>query len=81
MLAVAGGIFSVPLYLNLQSESPAPLRSRIIAGNNIVNALFMVVSAGVLMVSLEAGMTVSEHFLFLGIAQIAAGAALTARTL
>ena len=40
-----GGLFSVPLYAIMQSRSEEAERSRIIAGNNILNALFMVVGA------------------------------------
>jgi 1-acyl-sn-glycerol-3-phosphate acyltransferase len=45
MLAVSGGLFSVPLYALIQERAEATHRSRIIAANNIVNAIFMVVSA------------------------------------
>jgi len=41
-IAVCGGIFSVPLYALLQSWSDPAYRSRNIAANNIVNAIFMV---------------------------------------
>ena len=46
VLAIAGGIFSVPLYGVLQTATNAAGRSRAIAANNIVNAGFQV--AGVL---------------------------------
>jgi 1-acyl-sn-glycerol-3-phosphate acyltransferase len=45
MLALSGGLFSVPLYALIQERSEATHRSRIIAANNIINALFMVASA------------------------------------
>ncbi len=45
MLSLSGGLFSVPLYALIQERSEATHRSRIIAANNIVNALFMVASA------------------------------------
>lgn len=45
MLGVFGGFFIVPLYAMLQSRSAPAQRARIIAANNIVNALFMVVGA------------------------------------
>lgn len=44
-LALAGGIYIVPLYAILQTHSEADHRSRIIASNNIFGALFMVVAA------------------------------------
>jgi len=45
LLSVSGGFFTVPLYTFIQQRSPKEIRSRVIAGNNILNALFMVVSS------------------------------------
>ena len=45
VLAVAGGIFSVPLYAVLQTATAAASRSRAVAANNIVNAGFQVGAA------------------------------------
>ena len=45
LLSVAGGLYSVPLYALIQERSEPSHRSRIIAANNIVNAIFMVCSA------------------------------------
>jgi len=42
LLSVCGGIYVVPLYTLLQKHSPPEWRSRLIAMNNIMNALFMV---------------------------------------
>ena len=64
-VTVCGGIFTVPLYAILQSRSDAAERSRIIAGNNILNALFMVVGAIVAAMMLAAGFTVPELILVL----------------
>lgn len=44
-LGIFGGIYIVPLYALIQSRTPSEQRSRVIAANNILNALFMVVSA------------------------------------
>ena len=44
-LAVAGGLFTVPLYAVLQHESEPAHRARVIAANNIINALAMSVAA------------------------------------
>lgn len=44
-LGVFGGFYIVPLYALIQSRTPEDQRSRVIAANNILNALFMVVSA------------------------------------
>jgi MFS family permease len=45
LLSVAGGIYSVPLYALIQSRSQPTHRARIIAANNILNSLFMIVSS------------------------------------
>ena len=63
LLALCTGLYSVPMYALIQLRSQPSHRARIIAANNILNALFMVVSslgAGVL---LGAGFTVPEVFL------------------
>ncbi|EXF42949.1 acyltransferase [Pseudomonas sp. BAY1663] len=44
-LGVFGGLYIVPLYALIQSRSVVHERSRVVAANNILNALFMVVSA------------------------------------
>jgi len=41
-LGVFGGFFIVPLYALVQSRSPVDHRSRVIAGNNIINAIVIV---------------------------------------
>ena len=45
MLGVFGGFFIVPMYALVQLRSSPEHRARIIAANNILNALFMVVGA------------------------------------
>jgi hypothetical protein len=45
LLSVSGGFFTVPLYTFIQQRSQKEIRSRVIAGNNISNAFFMVVSS------------------------------------
>ncbi|MGE4560255.1 MAG: MFS transporter [Desulfobulbus sp.] len=45
MIGMFGGFFIVPLYALVQIRSAAAHRARIIAANNILNALFMVVGA------------------------------------
>lgn len=67
-IAVAGGVYIVPLYTIMQSESDASERSRIIAANNILNSLFMVGSALGSMVLLSFDFTLPEVFLAIAIA-------------
>ena len=62
-----GGFFVVPLYVLMQSRSAPELRARIIATNNILNALFMV--AGALAAGALLGLGVSIPVLF-GIAAV-----------
>jgi len=44
-MSVFGGLFILPLYTLIQQRSSQESRSRVIAGNNIINAGFMVVSS------------------------------------
>lgn len=46
-LAACGGVFSVPLYAIIQEAAVPDQRSRMVAANNIMNALFMVGGSGV----------------------------------
>ncbi len=57
-MAFAGGMFIVPLYAILQTESPAAERSRVIAANNIVNAAIMVAVVGVATLMLAQGVSI-----------------------
>ena len=45
LLGVSGGFYIVPLYAMMQAYSPKSHRARIVAANNILNAIFMVSSA------------------------------------
>jgi len=63
MIGVFGGFYIVPLYAIIQSRSAPENRSRIIAANNILNALFMVGSAGLGIGLLSAGLTIPQLFL------------------
>lgn len=63
LIGVSGGLFIVPLYALIQTRSEASHRSRIIAGNNILNAAFMVASAILAIVLLKAGLNIPQLFL------------------
>ncbi len=64
MIGVFGGFYIVPLYALVQARSDPSRRSRVIAGNNILNALFMVVSALFAIVMLgSAGFSIPQLFL------------------
>jgi acyl-[acyl-carrier-protein]-phospholipid O-acyltransferase / long-chain-fatty-acid--[acyl-carrier-protein] ligase len=45
LLAACGGVFSVPLYAIIQDRAAPTERARMVAANNIMNALFMVAGA------------------------------------
>ena len=62
MLGVFGGFFIVPLYALLQTRSEVSHRARIIAANNIVNALFMVAGALGAAALLGAGVSIPALF-------------------
>ena len=65
MLGLSGGFYIVPLYAYLQEKSPETHRARIIASNNILNALFMVVSAVISIVVLSMlKLSLASLFLF-----------------
>jgi 1-acyl-sn-glycerol-3-phosphate acyltransferase len=61
-LSVSAGIFVVPLYAYVQQESPEGERARIIAANNMLNALFMVAAALAAAGFLASGLTIPQLF-------------------
>jgi MFS family permease len=63
MLGVFGGFFIVPLYALVQQRSNPEYGARIIAANNIMNALFMVVGAMAAAGLLAVGLTIPMLFL------------------
>ena len=74
-----GGFYIVPLYALIQMRSEASYRSRVIAGNNILNALFVVASAIVAIGLLKLGLTIPQ--LFLAVAFLNAAVAIYIYTL
>jgi len=70
LLSLFAGIYSVPMYALIQLRSPATHRARIIAANNILNALFMVVSSLGVGALLSAGLTIPEVFLVVGLLNV-----------
>ena len=74
LTGVFGGFYIVPLYAVIQTRSEASHRSRIIAGNNILNALFMVVSALASIALLKAGLTIPQLLLTVAIMNAAVAA-------
>ncbi len=73
-IALAGGIFIVPLYALLQVASDERVRAQTIAANNVVNAAAMVVAALATMALVAAGVSVPGLFLLAGIATLGVAA-------
>jgi len=67
-IGLFGGFYSVPLYVILQTDSKAHNRSQIIAGNNILNALFMTfASALAIFVLKQLQMSIPQLFFLISI--------------
>ncbi|MGB4488562.1 MAG: MFS transporter [Pseudomonas veronii] len=74
-LGVFGGFYIVPLYALIQSRTAENERARVIAANNILNALFMVVSAIVSILLLSvAKLSIPELFLVVSLLNVAVNA-------
>ena len=67
LLSLFAGLYSVPMYALIQLRSQPSHRARIIAANNILNALFMIVSAVGVGALLAAKFTIPEVFLIVGL--------------
>jgi len=68
LIGVFGGFYIVPLYALVQHRSSPEHRSRVIAGLNILNALFMVIAAMMAMLLLgPAGLSIPDLFLITAI--------------
>ena len=71
LFCLFSGFFIVPLYTLIQQRSDADTRARVIAGNNIVNALFMVVAAGATAIAQgKLGMTYPQIFAALALVNV-----------
>jgi len=67
LLAMFGGFYSVPLYALIQSRSAPTHRARIIAANNILNSLFMIGASLLGVAMTQAGYTIPQLFLVVGV--------------
>jgi 1-acyl-sn-glycerol-3-phosphate acyltransferase len=68
LLSLFAGLYSVPMYALIQLRSQPTHRARIIAANNILNALFMIASSVLAGALLGSGATIPQIFLFTGLA-------------
>ena len=62
LLAFSAGLYSVPMYALIQLRAQPSHRARIIAANNILNALFMIVSSLMAGAMLGAGFSIPQVF-------------------
>ncbi len=69
-LSICAGIYIVPLYAIMQHRSEQKFLARIIASNNVMNALFMVVATVIALALFAIGFTVIEILLAVGIFNI-----------
>lgn len=67
LLSLFAGLYSVPMYALIQLRAQPTHRARIIAANNILNALFMIVSAVGVGLLLKAGFSIPQVFLITGL--------------
>jgi 1-acyl-sn-glycerol-3-phosphate acyltransferase len=74
LIGLFGGFFIVPLYALILSRSDPEHRSRVIAGNNIVNAAFIVAAALIGALFLQLGATVPQLFLLTALLNAAVAA-------
>ncbi|HEU0199355.1 MAG TPA: MFS transporter [Burkholderiaceae bacterium] len=63
LLAMFAGFYSVPLYALIQARAEATHKARIIAANNILNALFLILAAGFAALVLGRGLSIPQLFL------------------
>ena len=71
MIGLFGGLYIVPLFAMIQMRTEPGERARVIAANNIINAMFMVLSAvaGALLLGV-AGVSIPIFFLILAVANV-----------
>lgn len=74
--AACGGVYSVPLYAILQRRAPRAERARVVAANNVMNAVFMVLGSVVIAVIARAGWRPAVILGIAGALNAAAGLAL-----
>ena len=72
-LAIAGGLFIVPVFAAVQAWAGEDRRARVIAANNVINAIFIVVGAlGFGALQQSAGFNESQLFMALGVMNLIA---------
>ena len=62
LMAIAGGVFILPLYTLVQRRARADERARVIAANNVMNAVFMVAASSGLILARNVGLDHAQTF-------------------
>ncbi|MFZ0524407.1 MAG: AMP-binding protein, partial [Xanthobacteraceae bacterium] len=75
-LAIAGGLFIVPVFTAIQVWAGTDRRARVVAAVNVLNAAFMVVGAVVLALLQKAGLSTPLLFALIGAASLAVAVAI-----
>lgn len=70
IIAISSGIYTVPLYAIMQHRSENKYLSRIVAANNVLNALFMVASSFVIILLIKFKLDLLQIFLMIGVFNI-----------
>ncbi len=70
LLGAFGGFYSVPLYALIQDRTERQHLSRVIAANNIINALFMVAAAILAFGVLASGLSIPQFYLILALLNV-----------
>jgi len=71
-VAIAGGMFVVPLYAFLTTTVPKAETARTIAANNIVNSGLMVAATLILTAAVQLGVTVADSLLIVAVGSLGA---------
>ena len=74
LIGAFGGLFSVPLYALIQVRSESASRARVVAANNLLNAVFMIAGAVFAVVLLTLGVTVPGIYAVLAVMNLAIAA-------
>ena len=69
-ISISGGVFVIPLYAILQTESPPQARSRILAASNIVTAAMTVAAIAVAAGLLALGVSIAGLIATMGVATV-----------
>lgn len=70
-LAMSGGVYVVPLYTLIQTDTAEEHRARTIAANNIINSLFIVIASLIIVFLFKIDLTIIQIFLLVGVINLA----------